>query len=221
MRVRVPAPIHGWRAFAGEVGIVVLGVLLALGAGQIVDQWQWSRKVATIRNSLSSELSNDRARWEWDVTSTACAIRQIDALDVWLRQGAPGRPLPDTSAIDARGLFLWMHSANWTLATSSNALDHFPIEDQLAYAAMYDGIAHRQVELEKVTDLMAQVGTLLPFVDTAARRQDLRLTLAALKSKRLAVISDADYMRRHFDALGVRSDQRDFASDIRSSACRS
>ena len=31
MRVSMPKPLHGWREFAGEVGIIVLGVLIALG----------------------------------------------------------------------------------------------------------------------------------------------------------------------------------------------
>jgi hypothetical protein len=30
MHVHLPKPLHGWRAFAGEVGIIVLGVLIAL-----------------------------------------------------------------------------------------------------------------------------------------------------------------------------------------------
>ena len=36
MAMRFPAPVHGWRAFAGEVGTIVLGVLLALGAQELV-----------------------------------------------------------------------------------------------------------------------------------------------------------------------------------------
>ena len=29
-------PLRGWREFSGEVGIIVLGVLIALGAQQVV-----------------------------------------------------------------------------------------------------------------------------------------------------------------------------------------
>ena len=32
MHFHLPKPLHGWREFAGEVGIIVLGVLIALGA---------------------------------------------------------------------------------------------------------------------------------------------------------------------------------------------
>ena len=37
MKLSVPKPIHGWREFAGEVGIIVLGVLIALGAQQVAE----------------------------------------------------------------------------------------------------------------------------------------------------------------------------------------
>ena len=32
MHFQVPKPLHGWREFAGEVGIIVVGVLIALAA---------------------------------------------------------------------------------------------------------------------------------------------------------------------------------------------
>ena len=32
MKLLVPKPLHGWRQFAGEVEIIVIGVLIALGA---------------------------------------------------------------------------------------------------------------------------------------------------------------------------------------------
>jgi hypothetical protein len=36
MHFHLPKPLHGWREFAGEVGIIVLGVLIALGAGVLL-----------------------------------------------------------------------------------------------------------------------------------------------------------------------------------------
>jgi len=35
MHIPLPKPLHGWRAFVGEVGIIVLGVLIALAFGQL------------------------------------------------------------------------------------------------------------------------------------------------------------------------------------------
>ena len=37
MKIHFPQPLHGWREFTGEVGVIVLGVLIALGAQQAVE----------------------------------------------------------------------------------------------------------------------------------------------------------------------------------------
>lgn len=52
MRFQLPKPRHGWREFAGEVGIIVLGLLIALGAQQLVESWQWRQEVRAERASL-------------------------------------------------------------------------------------------------------------------------------------------------------------------------
>ncbi len=37
MHLHLPKPLHGWREFLGEVGIIVIGVPLALGAEKVVE----------------------------------------------------------------------------------------------------------------------------------------------------------------------------------------
>lgn len=37
MHFHLPKPLHGWREFAGEVGIIVIGVLIALSAEQFAE----------------------------------------------------------------------------------------------------------------------------------------------------------------------------------------
>lgn len=59
MHVHLPKPLHGWRAFAGEVGIIVLGVLIALAFEQMVDAWQWRGKVRRAEAAMRIELSRD------------------------------------------------------------------------------------------------------------------------------------------------------------------
>jgi hypothetical protein len=61
MHVRLPKPLHGWRAFAGEVGIIVLGVIIALAFGQVAEAWQWHQEVGTTRKSIHREMAFDLA----------------------------------------------------------------------------------------------------------------------------------------------------------------
>ena len=51
MRVHLPKPLHGWRQLAGEVGIIVLGVLIALGFEQLVEAMRWRSEVGHFSHS--------------------------------------------------------------------------------------------------------------------------------------------------------------------------
>jgi hypothetical protein len=57
MRFRLPKPLHGWRAFVGEVGIIVVGVLIALGAEQAVESARCAVK-ARMAKDLPGSLRN-------------------------------------------------------------------------------------------------------------------------------------------------------------------
>lgn len=56
MRFKVLKPRDGWRMFAGEVGVIVLGVMIALGAQQVADNWQWQQTVARTKADLDAQI---------------------------------------------------------------------------------------------------------------------------------------------------------------------
>lgn len=217
MHFHLPKPLHGWREFIGEVGIIVLGVLIALSAESVVEDWRWHQKVSVIRTSLMGELGNDRARWEADIAAARCAHTDIVALKTWVESGASGRP-PPMRNISAYNFF-WMHSANWNLATASETIEHFPVDQQLAFAALYDGVAHRQLDLERAQELVGRVKTLVPIATDAGGRRELQQALGDLDFRMAVLTANDDYMRRHFDALGVKPDRSDFAADLAIAHC--
>jgi len=186
----------------------------------VVEAAHWNHKVSIVRKSLMGELANDRARWETNMARAQCAVDDIDELDLWARSGAAAPTPSAASDLAHRGLF-WMHSANWGLASSSDTLDHFPLDEQLALAALYDGVAHRQVGIEQATDMFERVPSLIALADNDEGRRQLRTTLGGLKAKIGSLDKNDSYMERHFDALGVRPDNRDFAADLTSKKCAS
>lgn len=218
MHFHLPKPLHGWREFVGEVGIITLGVLIALGAEQIVEAWQWHEKVGIVRKSLMGELANDRARWEHDMSAIRCAQHDAERLDSWASQDGTG--LPPTSTVRSSSLYA-MHSTNWTLAASSQTLDHFPMREQLAFAALYAGLANRQIDILKASDSLEQIQTLLPLASDAQGRRELRKTLGELRAAISSLLDNEGYMTRHFDALAVKADRSDFAADITATDCKS
>ena len=56
MHFHLPKPLHGWRAFAGEVGIIVIGVLIALGAQQLVENYNSRRQLEDTNRRLAVEV---------------------------------------------------------------------------------------------------------------------------------------------------------------------
>lgn len=59
MRVHLPKPLHGWREFAGEFGIIVLGVLVAPGFEQLVMALQERRASEEARKSIRAEITGN------------------------------------------------------------------------------------------------------------------------------------------------------------------
>jgi hypothetical protein len=59
MHFHLPKPLHGWREFAGEVGIIVIGVLIALSAEQLVERWHSDRQAEQARAALRAEIGDD------------------------------------------------------------------------------------------------------------------------------------------------------------------
>ena len=49
-------PVHGWREFVGEVGIIVLGVLIALSAEAALERWHWHEQIAQSREAMNEEI---------------------------------------------------------------------------------------------------------------------------------------------------------------------
>jgi hypothetical protein len=51
------SPSMGWRAFASEIVIVVLGVAIALAANEAVDEWSWHNKVEAAETRLRGDIT--------------------------------------------------------------------------------------------------------------------------------------------------------------------
>jgi protein-disulfide isomerase-like protein with CxxC motif len=65
MHFHLPKPLHGWRAFAGEVGIIVVGVLIALAAEQVVQTIHGRQEVVELRDALDGAARGTLAEAEF------------------------------------------------------------------------------------------------------------------------------------------------------------
>ena len=80
MHFHLPKPLHGWRELFGEIGIIVVGVLIALSAEQFVELMSWRRHVQEARHDLQTELETDLAAAHERVEFGPCVSRRMDQI---------------------------------------------------------------------------------------------------------------------------------------------
>ena len=136
MHIHLPKPLHGWREFAGEVGIIVLGVLIALGLDQIADQMRWRRKVDQSEANMRVEVARDRTNAAEFSILAPCADAYMDRMVADLR----AKNSADLSKLYAIGApFVreaWTATA-WDAAVASQIGDHMNATRFLDYAEAF------------------------------------------------------------------------------------
>lgn len=134
MQFKLPKPLHGWREFVGEVGIIVLGVLIALGAQQVAETMQTHQRIKETRAALDAELSRNLAAFEWRVSQRACLQSRVDELDRWATATAAGEPVALKKEITPPRYFA-LNNTVWQ--ASANDAGQMPVETKLNYATIY------------------------------------------------------------------------------------
>ena len=87
MHVHLPKPLHGWREFAGEVGIIVIGVLIALSADALIERASWRHKVELADANMRVEVERNRTNAAQYAILQACADRFLDRMTADLING--------------------------------------------------------------------------------------------------------------------------------------
>jgi hypothetical protein len=89
MHIHLPKALHGWRELAREIGIIVVGVLIALFLEQLVDTWHWREKVGVARQAMRRELLLDDGPQIYQRAAMhPCVVAQLDSIRAAVEQGA-------------------------------------------------------------------------------------------------------------------------------------
>ncbi len=145
MHVHLPKPLHGWRAFFGEVGIIVLGVLIALAFGQAVEWLHWQAKVSESEAAIGRDLALAS-----DVASERVALARCNDDRLLLLRSAVlasgdhwNTVLPEkTDALSFRGHPYGVPARVWTTQVwdslvADGTVTHFDPERARTYALLY------------------------------------------------------------------------------------
>jgi hypothetical protein len=135
LEIHKPKPWRGWREFLKEVGIIVLGVLIALGAEQAVEWLHRQQEVVEAREALKEEMTRDVTWMQINVEETPCLQARLDKVAGWINGG----PRPPFDA----GSLANLESSTWDEARTS-AVPHMPLKDRIAYDQFYAWVADRR-----------------------------------------------------------------------------
>ena len=204
MHFHLLKPLHGWREFAGEVGIIVLGVLIALAAQQLMEDIHDRSAVAELRSALRAELADDRARWEDMRASDPCTLQRLDAIDHWAAT-APAR----ARLVRPYHLLLWnMHSSAWDIAKTSPAAGNIPLDERLRLGDLYGAVDNWREYLAEERVNAVELSALLESADQPDSRRQIGLHAAKARLLLRRRAENYPYFFTRFDALKIRADPR-------------
>lgn len=197
MGIHLPKPMHGWRAFAGEVGIIVLGVLIALAVGQVAEAWHWHEQRKFARKAMADELSRSVEQSAERLQIQDCLRDRITVLVTKLRATDSkwsGDPMPlhvlhDTSAraqlsslqLVYRTPFRGWPQDAWDTAKATDTLNHMNPKEVGSYSAAYALIEAIRRMQEQEASLQSKLSFLSLDQDLDDRsRNDALATLSQL-----------------------------------------
>lgn len=204
MHFHLPKPLHGWREFVGEVGIIVLGVLIALTAQEVAQEFRNREDATQLRQSMTDELANDRARWEANHHDVPCALSQLDSLGIWA-----ARPGSDR-IVNFGGPTMWtMHDSAWQIARSSPVMTSLSLKERDLFASLYFALEFQQREMEKALDDLGRVRALAKTADKSISRNALPAAAAEAQNAIKLFDGNFDYVEKRFDKLHIQGSPRD------------
>ncbi|HEV2043975.1 MAG TPA: hypothetical protein VGR05_04775 [Sphingomicrobium sp.] len=185
------------RLFGFELFVVVVGVLIALGAEQLVSNWHWQGEVRDSDRRISDELGDDLANAYERLAINDCLEPRLAELrdelikagPIWTGSQArfandiynpvfppvyrtPNRPWPTDV---------------WETAVNGETLGHFRPERVAQFAALFDEVYSLQRSQSEELDLAASLGDLAFTgpISPAERRANLKLVaqLGALNAR--------------------------------------
>jgi hypothetical protein len=168
MEIHKPKPIHNWREFLKEVGTIVLGVCIALGAEQTVEWFHWHDKTEYATDQIQRELNENMYYFMERIMVEDCIHHRLDDLEQkLLSSGEKWTPVAPaaTAGVQAGNAMAvperaWSNIA-WTAAVADTSVTHFKRNLLSDYARIYADVGQAHERNQKEFDNVARLNILL------------------------------------------------------------
>jgi hypothetical protein len=136
MHVHLPKPLHGWREFIGEVGIIVLGVVIAISIEQLVEAMHWRAEVRNARSALGEDIGRSNRAFAFRVAAHDCIAARIAILTQIIERTAKRQPVPLLGQV-MPDIGNGLPNNAWETSRSSQTLPHFDRTSLRLYGAYF------------------------------------------------------------------------------------
>jgi hypothetical protein len=132
-----PHPMHNWPEFLREIGVVVIGVLLALSAEQVAEAFHWRHEVEVEREALRSEVRTNLSTAAYRQSEQGCIDARLAQIAEVFRRHARGQALGLKRQVARPPLWV-ATTGSWDIAVSGQALGHMPQKEKLAFSDAFN-----------------------------------------------------------------------------------
>ena len=173
MDIHRPKPVHNWREFLGEIGIIVVGVLIALAGEQAVESLHHRTQAAELSEALDQELAYNLAVLKDTVDLDPCLDRRLADIGRWSTSASSGNPIQHVGPF-GRIPGQIFHTANWR-AASGSSVDVLSLKERISYAHFYDGFDNVDRIRDDVRQKWADIAD-LEGAETLTKREALQIS---------------------------------------------
>jgi len=217
MHFHLPKPLHGWREFAGEVGIIVIGVLIALSAEQLLENWHWRGEVREADRRMREDIGYDLAvAYERFAIDPCLRPRLGELRDELLKTGSNW---PGSRAYFANDLYKSnfpsvyrtpdrpLIQASWLTALNGEVLGHFQPDRVQQFALLFDEVASLERTQAEEVGMAATLGDLAFAgpISVAERRSNLK-AVAKLDALDARMLFEAQVLLKDARKAGMTPD---------------
>jgi hypothetical protein len=135
MDINKPKPWRGWSEFVKEIGTIVIGVLIALGGEQLVENLHQRHDLQEGREAILHEIAGIASMANVSLREDHCLLGVADRIDDWAKGGPKPPPVPP--------IFPPFNATIWD-ASQTGAVTHMPLKEKFAYAAFYERVRTQQ-----------------------------------------------------------------------------
>src|ERR1700743_3276180 len=138
MEVHAPhEPVHTWRDFFVHVGIMTIGLFIALMLGGLVEYVHHRHVVREARENIRQEIEDNHESAQKDLVSLQQDMDRIKAnIDTLHR--LRDNPKDFKGSLTYTMQFNSMDSAAWNTSRDTGALSYMPYKDVQTYADLYE-----------------------------------------------------------------------------------